>query len=181
MGRCRHRPLRRRMGNAAVFRPTHDFPIPVVGADDSVRPSKFVDFSWIFVGADAHIGPLKCCDFASDFRKNGQFRRADRVVRPYGAKTKPNAITSDRPRAGVFPFWGGGMGRCGHRPLRRKTGNAAVFRPTHTFCPIPFVGADDPVRRFSMSRLPLPGRQANFYTFPAFIFSRLLTYARCVL
>ena len=43
------------------------------------------------------------------------------------------------------------------------------------------VGADDSVRRFSMSRLPLPGRQVNFYTFPAFIFSRLLTYARCVL
>ena len=63
-----------------------------------------------FVGADAHlgaksralrgcasklacgrrIGPLKCCDFALDFHKTGQFRRADRVVRPYGAKRKTN-------------------------------------------------------------------------------------------
>ena len=177
-----------------------------------------------FVGADAHIDPLKCCDFASDFRETGQFRRADRVVRPYGAKTKPNTITSIRPRAGVFPFWRVGrcghrplrreteniafceafcrgenetlynnahppragvfpfwrVGRCRHRPLRRETGNAAVFRPAHDF-PIPVAGADDPVRRFSMSRLPLPGHQVNFYTLPAFIFSRLLTYARCVL
>ena len=57
------------MENAAIFRPTHTFyPIPFVGADDSVRPSK-------------------CYEFASDFRKNGNFRRADRVVRPYGAKS----------------------------------------------------------------------------------------------
>ncbi len=96
-----------------------------------------------FVGADAHlgaksralrgcasklacgrrIGPLKCCEFASDFHKSGQFRRADRVVRPYDAKTKPNTITSIRPRAGVFPFWR--VGRCGHRPLRRETENIA--------------------------------------------------------
>ena len=38
------------------------------------------------VGADAYIGPLKCCGFASDFRKNGRFLRADRVVRPYGVE-----------------------------------------------------------------------------------------------
>ena len=117
--------------NAAIFRPTHDFPIPVVGADDPVRPSKSGVFPWSFVGADAHlgaksralrgcasklacgrrIGPLKCCEFASDFRKTRQFRRADRVVRPYGAKSKPNAITSDRPRVGAFPFgrWDGSM------------------------------------------------------------------------
>ena len=49
-------------------------------------PSKSGVFPWSFVGADAHIGPSKYCDFASDFRKNAQFRRADRVVRPYGAK-----------------------------------------------------------------------------------------------
>ena len=133
-GRCGHRPLRREnetqcnnvrpplrgvfpfLGvgeteNAAIFRPTHDFPIPVVGADDPVRPSKSGVFPWSFVGADAHIGPPKCCEFASDFRKTRQFRRADRVVRPYDAKTKPNAITSDRPRAGAFPFgrWDGSM------------------------------------------------------------------------
>ena len=171
-----------------------------------------------FVGADAHIGPLKCCDFASDFHKSGQFRRADRVVRPYGVKIEtlynnvhppPRGVgrcghrplrreteniafceafcrgenetlynNAHPPRAGVFPFWR--VGRCRHRPLRRETGNAAVFRPAHDF-PIPFAGADDSVHRFSMSRLPLPGRQVNFYTLPAFIFSRLLTYARCVL
>ena len=76
--------------NAAIFRPTHDFPIPVVGADDSVRPSKSGDFLRSFVGADAHIGPLKCFGFASDFRENGPSRRADRVVRPYGAKGEIN-------------------------------------------------------------------------------------------
>ena len=57
-----------------------------VGADDSVRPSKFVDFSWSFVGADAHIDPSKCCEFASDFRENGRFRRVDVGIDPYGAK-----------------------------------------------------------------------------------------------
>ena len=49
-------------------------------------PSKFVDFPWPFVGADAHIGPSNCCEFASVFHKTEQFRRADRVVRPYGGK-----------------------------------------------------------------------------------------------
>ena len=62
------------------------FFIPLVGADDSVRSLKSCNFVRSFVGADAHIGPSKYCDFASDFRKNAQFRRADRVVRPYGAK-----------------------------------------------------------------------------------------------
>ena len=121
---------------------------PFVGTDDKESklstaicrggrlcpPSKSVDFSWIFVGADAHIGPPKCCDFALDFRKNGHFPRADRVVRPYGAKSKPCTITPFRPPQGCFRF-GGGMGRCGHRPLRRKTGECYVF-------PRPFVGAD---------------------------------------
>ena len=70
--------------------------------------SKFVDFSWLFVGADAHlgakrralrgcasklacgrrIGPLKCFEFALDFHKTGHFLRADRVVRPYDAKSQ---------------------------------------------------------------------------------------------
>ena len=59
---------------------------PVCRGGRLCPPSKFVDFSWPFVGADAHIGPLKCCDFASVFRKNGRFPRADRVVRPYGGK-----------------------------------------------------------------------------------------------
>ena len=83
-------------------------------------------FARSFVGADAHIGPLKCCEFASDFHKNGHFPRADRVVRPYGAKSKLCTTTPIRPYAGCFRF-GGGMGRCGHRPLRRETGNAAIF------------------------------------------------------
>ena len=47
------------------------------------------------VGADAHIGPLKCCEFALDFHKTGQFRRADRVVRPYGAKSKINTVSPE--------------------------------------------------------------------------------------
>ena len=38
------------------------------------------------VGADDSVRPLKCCDFASDFRENGRFLRADRVVRPYGVE-----------------------------------------------------------------------------------------------
>ena len=83
-------------------------------------------FARSFVGADAHIGPLKCCEFALDFHKAGQFRRADRGVRPYGAKSKLCTTTPIRPYAGCFRF-GGGMGRCGHRPLRRETGNAAIF------------------------------------------------------
>ena len=58
-------------------------------------PSKSGDFSRSFVGADAHIGPLKCCDFASDFHKTGQFRRADRVVRPYGAKSKISTLSPE--------------------------------------------------------------------------------------
>ena len=71
-------------------------------------PSKFVEFSWLFVGADAYIGPLKYCEFALDFRENGQFRRADRVVRPYGAKwqtdTGSAAQTSAPPRMSMtFP------------------------------------------------------------------------------
>ena len=71
-------------------------------------PSKFVEFSWLFVGADAYIGPLKCCDFALDFRENGHFRRADRVVHPYGAKwqtdTGSAAQTSAPPRMSMtFP------------------------------------------------------------------------------
>ena len=106
-----------RAGNIAA-RPIFDvrnsmiqtvYQISFVGADDSVRPSKSGDFPWSFVGADAHIGPLKCCGFASDLRKNGQFRRADRVVRPNGAKSK---ISTDSPenrhKIGAF---GGSMRR----------------------------------------------------------------------
>ena len=63
----------------------------------TVQNGKPLRFARSFVGADAYIGPSKYCDFASDLRKNGYFRRADRVVRPYDAKSKPNAITSDRP------------------------------------------------------------------------------------
>ena len=100
------------------------YQISFVGADDSVRPLKSCNFVRSFVGADAHIGPLKCCDFASDFRKNGQFRRADRVVRPYDAKTKPCTITPVRPYAVCFRF---GVGRCRHRPLRGEKRNPLRF------------------------------------------------------
>ncbi len=116
---------RRETGNAAIFRPTHDFPIPVVGADDSVRPRNSLNFSWPFVGVDAHIGPSKYCDFASDLRKNGHFPRADRVVRPYGEKRKNNTNSHWISIKRSFS-----AGRCGHRPLRRKTENAAVFHRT---------------------------------------------------
>ncbi len=109
------------------------FFIPLVGADDSVRPLKSCNFVRSFVGADAHIGPSKYCDFASDFRKNAQFRRADRVVRPYGAKSRPIRIRRKPIIKRAFP-----AGRCGHRPLRCKMGNAAIFRRTrvvfHTPC-----------------------------------------------
>ena len=58
----------------------------------------FAGRAWFFmplVGADAHIGPLKCCEFASDFRKNAQFRRADRVVRPYGVGWEINTVSPE--------------------------------------------------------------------------------------
>ena len=168
---------------------------PFVGADDSVRPSKFVDFSWIFVGADAHlgaksralrgcasklacgrrIGPLKCCRFASDFRKNRHFRRADRVVRPYGAKSKLCTITLIRPYGGVsvsaaewvdvgidpygmeseIPPHVGADAHIG--PPRRRTENAAVFRLTrlvfNTIC--------------RGGRLCPPSKSGDFFTAPA--------------
>ena len=106
-GRCRHRPLRRETGNAAIFRLPALFSIPFVGADDSVRPTKSCNFARLIVGADAHIGPLKCCGFALNFRKNGRFRRADIVVRPYGAKSKSNTGSPEnRHKIGAF---GGSM------------------------------------------------------------------------
>ena len=46
---------------------THGGFFYIVGADDSVRPSKFVEFSWPFVGADAYIGPLKMLRFRIGF------------------------------------------------------------------------------------------------------------------
>ena len=49
-----------------------------------------VRFFILLVGADDSVRPLKCFEFASDFRKNGRFRRADRVVRPYDAKWEIN-------------------------------------------------------------------------------------------
>ncbi len=110
------------MENAAVFRRTRVvFHTPCRGGR-LCPPSKFVDFSWSFVGADAHIGPLKCCEFASDFRKNAQFRRADRVVRPYGAKSRPIRIRRKTTIKQVLS-----AGRCGHRPLRCEMENAAIF------------------------------------------------------
>ena len=109
-------------------------------------PSKSGVFPWSFVGADAHlgaksralrgcasklacgrrIGPLKCCEFASVFRKNRHFRRADRVVRPYGVKWK---IKTDSPenrhKTGVFLRVDVGIGPskcCGFASDLHKTG-----------------------------------------------------------
>ena len=65
--------------NTAFFRMTRVvFSIPSVGADNSVRP-------------------LNCFDFASDLRKNGNFLRADRVVRPYGAKSQFHGFAGKPP------------------------------------------------------------------------------------
>ena len=174
-------------------------------------------FARSFVGADAHlgaksralrgcasklacgrrIGPLKCCEFALVFHKTEQFRRADRVVRPYGVEWKTNADSPEnRHKTGVScgSMWASTptvrngkrgdfppdphdfsrasvgaddsvrpqnpaifvtaptvqngkptrirrktaikraflAGRCGHRPLRCETGNAAISRLTHT-------------------------------------------------
>ena len=48
-------------------------------------------------------GTSKCCNFTSDFRKNGHFPRADRVVRPYGAKWKINTdLPENRHKIGAF-------------------------------------------------------------------------------
>ena len=115
-------------------------------------PSKFVDFSWSFVGVDAHIGPLECCEFALDFRKTEQFRRADRVVRPYGAKWEIKTdLPENRHKAGAScgSMWASTptarngklkpirrkpiikralpAGRCGHRPLRGEKQNTLRF------------------------------------------------------
>ena len=56
-----------------------------------------------FVGADAHIGPLKCFGFASDFRKNGRFRRVDVGIDPYGVGWEINTdLPENRHKTGVF-------------------------------------------------------------------------------
>ena len=60
-------------------------------------PSKSGVFPWSFVGADAHIGPLKYCGFASDLHKTGQFRRADRVVRPYDVEPQFHVFAGKPP------------------------------------------------------------------------------------
>ncbi len=62
-----------------------------------------------FVPAKSGVlrGTSKCCNFASDFRKSGHFPRADRVVRPYGAKSKINTGSPEgRHKIGAF---GGSM------------------------------------------------------------------------
>ena len=38
------------------------------------------------VGVEDSVRPPKCYDFTLDFRENGRFPRADRVVRPYDGK-----------------------------------------------------------------------------------------------
>ena len=107
-GRCPHRPAESTYFMVGFRRNRVDFPSYAVGADDSVRSLKSCNFVRSFVGADAHIGPSKYCDFASDFHKSGQFRRADRVVRPYGAKWQTDTLsaaqTSAPPRMSMtFP------------------------------------------------------------------------------
>ena len=115
-GRCRHRPLRGEKRN------TLRFIMALCRGGRLCPPSKSGDFPWLFVGADAHlgaksralrgcasklacgrrIGPLKCCEFALVFHKTEQFRRADRVVRPYGVEWKTNADSPEnRHKTGV--------------------------------------------------------------------------------
>ena len=85
-----------------------------------------VRFFILLVGADDPVRSLKCCDFASVFRKNGQFR----------GRTGSSAPTVQNGKSAQFrrktaikqPFL---AGRCGHRPLRREMGNAAIFRRRH--------------------------------------------------
>ena len=118
-GRCGHRPLRREIEtqcnnvrppprgvfpflgvgeteNAAIFRPTRVIFNTICRGGRPCPPSKSGDFLRSFVGADAYIGPSKCCDFASDLRKNGHFPRADRAVRPYGAKGEINTDSPEK-------------------------------------------------------------------------------------
>ena len=123
-----------RNGKRGDFCPTHTvYPIPFVGAKwkpnaitpirpyggvfileggsmwaltPTLRNGKRGDFPRPSVGADAYIGPLKCCDFASDFHKSGQFRRADRVVRPYGVKNETLYNNTLPPLRGCFRFGG---------------------------------------------------------------------------
>ena len=118
-GRCGHRPLRCEIEtqcnnvrpslrgvfpflgvgeteNAAIFRLTRVIFNTICRGGRPCPPSKSGVFPWSFVGADAHIGPLKCFGFASDFRKTRQFRRADRVVRPYGAKGEINTDSPEK-------------------------------------------------------------------------------------
>ena len=118
-------------------------------------PSKSGVFPWLFVGADAHlgaksralrgcasklacgrrIGPLKCCEFASDFRKNGHFRRAARVVRPYGTKWQTNTDSPENHhKTGVFLRVDVGIDPYGVKNEKRCASSW------------PFVGADDSVR-----------------------------------
>ena len=104
-------------------------------------PSKFVDFPWPFVGADAHIGPSNCCEFASVFHKTEQFRRADRVVRPYGVEWKTNADSPEnRHKTGVS---------CGSMWASTPTvrnGKRGDFPPDQHDFSRASVGADDSVR-----------------------------------
>ncbi len=124
-------------------------------------PSKSGVFPWLFVGADAHlgaksralrgcasklacgrrIGPLKCCEFALVFHKTEQFRRADRVVRPYGAKRKTNADSPEnRHKTGVS---------CGSMWASTPTvrnGKRGDFPPDQHDFSRASVGADDSVR-----------------------------------
>ena len=89
-------------------------------------PSKFVDFPWPFVGADAHIGPSNCCEFASVFHKTEQFRRADRVVRPYGGKWKTDTFSPEnRHKTGAF----GGSMRRPQASFEAQPRNARLLAP----------------------------------------------------
>ena len=95
-------------------------------------PSKFVDFPWPFVGADAHIGPPKCFEFVSNFRKNGQFRRADRVVRPYGGKWETDTFSPEnRHKTGAF----GGSMRRPQASFEAQPRNARLLAPRWASAP----------------------------------------------
>ena len=94
-----HRPVQRGFTRLAILqwclrchslnRPSH----PFAGEDAPVCPLEICgllleshNLSKTLVGADDSVRPPKCYDFALDFRENGRFPRADRVVRPYDEK-----------------------------------------------------------------------------------------------
>ena len=104
-GRCGHRPLRRETENAAVFHRTRAvFPIPFVGADDSVRPLKCYEFALDFRKAVVFCGSMWASTPTAQNRKCGGFSRVDVGIDPYDAESQFVTVIC--------------RGRCPHRPGR---------------------------------------------------------------